>query len=46
MRKPTKKAPTKERTVQEEHLRAITGGSGYSMTTGDDGPPPDPNGGT
>jgi len=46
MRKPAKKAPTQERTVQEEALRATTGGSGYSQTSGDDGPPPDPNGGT
>jgi len=46
MRKTTKKAPTKERIVQEESLRAITGGSGFLISAGEGDPPPDPNGGT
>jgi hypothetical protein len=40
-------APAKERIVEEEDLRATTGGSGYVLPTGKEGdPPPDPNGGT
>jgi hypothetical protein len=49
MKKPSKKAPAKERIVLDEHLRATTGGSGYGIAGGWVGggdPPPDPNGGT
>jgi hypothetical protein len=49
MKKPKKVVAAKvtERIVQEEHLRATTGGSGYGIAGGKEGdPPPDPNAGT
>jgi hypothetical protein len=47
MKKPKKVSPTKERIVQEAHLRATQGGSGYTSSGGREGdPPPDPNGGS
>lgn len=43
MKKPSKKAPAKakERIVQDEHLGATTGGSGY-VVIGGYAPPADP----
>lgn len=46
MKKALKKAPAKERIVPEVQLTATVGGSGYSATTGDGDPNPDPNAGT
>jgi hypothetical protein len=47
MKKPKKVAAAKERILQEDYLRAVPGGSGYTSSgrTGDPPPDPDPNGG-